>query len=133
MVVGCSKDNITSTQLDNKGSISLNIDKANAPSDVVAVIAYLTRENYETLSGFLNLLSDSTADISFQSILIGTWHLKVDALNKDSVIIYSGESDVVVQEDILTQISLALIPTNNGSSTGSVYIYVTWGIEIMLD
>ena len=124
--VGCSKNNVVSSDSSNShGSISLNIDKANTPSDVVAVIAYLTRENYETLSGFLNLLSDSSADISFQSIPIGTWHLKVDAINKDSMVIYSGTSDVKVQESILTQINLTLIPT--GSGTGNVYIYVTWG------
>ena len=128
LAMGCSKDNIISSNTDNShGSISFSIDKANAPSDVVAVIAYLNRVNYETFTGYLNLLSDSTADISFQSIPIGTWYLKVDAIDKDSVVIYSGESDVLVQENILTQISLALIPTNNGSNTGNVYIYVTWG------
>ncbi len=134
LAVGCSKDNIVSSNSNNsEGSISFSIDKANAPSNVVAVIAYLNRENYETFTGYLNLLSDSTADISFQSIPIGTWHLKVDAIDKDSVVIYSGESDVLVQENILTQISLALIPTSNGSSTGSVYIYVTWGSNTWID
>ncbi len=129
LVVGCSKDNVVSSNADGShGSISLGIDKANAPSDVVAVIAYLTRENYDTLSGSLNILSDSAADISFQSIPIGKWHLKVDAINKDSVVIYSGESDVEVQENILTQVSLTLIPKGNG--TGSVYIFVTWGENI---
>ena len=61
LAVGCSKNNVVSSDYSNShGSISLNIDKANAPSDVVAVIAYLTRENYETISSSLNLLSDST-------------------------------------------------------------------------
>ncbi len=134
LFASCSNNNnITSPSDSSSGSVSLSIDKANAPSDVVAVIAYLTREYYETLSGYLNLISDSTADISFQSIPIGTWHIKVDAINKDSVVIYSGESDVVVHENILTQISLALLPTSNGSSTGSVYIYVTWGSNTWVD
>ncbi len=42
LAMGCSKDNIISSNTDNShGSISFSIDKANAPSDVVAVIAYL--------------------------------------------------------------------------------------------
>ncbi len=123
---GCSKDTmVSSTSNSNIGSISLNIDKQNAPSDVVAVIAYLTRENDETLTGYLNLLSDSTADISFQNVTAGTWHLKIDAINKDSVVIYSGESEIKVQENVLTQVKLTLEPTGNG--TGDVYIHVTWG------
>ena len=126
LAVGCSKDNVVSSKSNNsQGSISFSIDKTNAPSNVVEVIAYLTRENYETLSGFLNLLSDSSADISFQSIPIGTWHLKIDAINKDSVVIYSGESDVKVQENVLTEVNLTLVPTGNG--TGNIYISVTWG------
>ncbi len=126
LAVGCSKDSlISSTSDDTKGSVLLNIDKANAPSDVVALIANLTRENYKTLTGYLNLLSDSSADISFQSISAGTWHLKIDAYNKDSIIIYSGESNVEIQGNVLTQVSLTLIPTTNG--TGNVHISVTWG------
>ena len=126
LLTGCSKDNSISSSSDNSnGSISLNIDKANAPSDVVAVIAYLFRQNFKPLSGYLNLLSDSTADISFGSIPVGKWHLKVDAINEDSVVIYSGESDVNVEENILTKVFLTLVPTGHGR--GSIYINVTWG------
>ena len=73
---GCSKDTIVTSSDSSSGSVSFKIDKRNAPSDVVAVIAYLTRDNFETLISSLNLLSDSTADISFQSIAAGAWHLK---------------------------------------------------------
>ncbi len=125
-VIGCSNNNnITSSAYSSNGSVSLNIDKANAPSDVVAVIAYLSRDNYQTISRYLNLLSDSAAEISFQSIPVGTWHLKIDAVNKDSIVVYSGESDVQIEENILTEVHLILAPT--GSGTGSVYIYVSWG------
>ncbi len=125
LTFGCSNDKIVTPSDSSSGSVSFKIDKTNAPSNVVAVIAYLTRDNYETLIGTLNLLSDSTADISFQAIAAGAWHLKVDAINKDSIVIYTGESDVNVQANILTEINLTLVPTGNG--TGSVYIFVTWG------
>ncbi len=124
--LSCKEKNIISSGTDNsQGSVSLTIDKTDAPSDVISVIAYLTRENFKTFAGYLNLLSDSTADISFQKVAAGTWHLKVDALNKDSVVIYSGESDLKVQENVLTQVNLTLYPIGNG--TGEVYIHVTWG------
>ncbi len=125
LVVGCSKTNVVSSNTDSSnGSVSFKIDKTNAPADVVAVIAYLSRENYETFTGYLNLLSDSTADISFQSIPIGAWHLKVDAINKDSITLYTGESDINIEENVLKEVHLILTPT--GSGTGSVYIYVSW-------
>ena len=120
LLIGCNQDEITSSSAEsNKGGISLSIDKTNAPSDVIVVIAYLSRNNYKSYSGYLNLLSESSADISFESIPAGMWHLKVDALNNDSLVIYRGENDIQVQENSLTQVILTLLPTGNGN--GSLY------------
>lgn len=70
---GCSSDDkdnpISSPQ--GSGKIQLKIDKANAPADVVTIDAILTRDGYDPITGTLNLLSDSTADILLDEIHAG--------------------------------------------------------------
>ncbi len=107
------------------GKIVLNIDKVNAPANVVVVEAFLTRENHDTLYGSLNLLNPTTADILFDNVQAGEWHLTVDAKDSSGTVLYTGETNINVQAGILTQVNLTLIPT--GLGTGSIYIYVTWG------
>jgi len=127
--VSCSKDNVTdykSTE-SQTGGIFLQIDKENAPSNVIEVIAYLMRENYDSLSSKLNLLSESSADIIFQNIAVGDWHLIVEALNENKTVVYRGETDVEILEGITIQVNLVLSPTGQG--TGNIYIHVTWGTE----
>ncbi len=126
---GCSKDLSTSPPNEAvQGGLSLKIDKTSSPKNVMKVIAYLNRADYDTYTGELNLLSDTSADISFKSIPVGTWHLKVDALDSDGVIVYSGETEVDVNAGITTQVNLTLMPTELG--TGSIEITVNWGQTI---
>ncbi|MDP3148739.1 MAG: hypothetical protein Q8N83_06365 [Ignavibacteria bacterium] len=126
LLVGCKKDNtLVSTQAENKGQVLLKIDKTQKPADVVSVIAYLSRNKFDTLKSVLNFVSDSSADISFNSIEVGIWHLKIDALNENAKVIYTGETDVTVVEGITTQVNLTLLPAASGY--GSLYILVNWG------
>ena len=126
-LIGCSNQLLTEPNKTSpeKGNVSLNFDKAAAPKEVITIKAYLTRANFDTLSGSLNLLSETSADILFSDIAVGNWHLKVDAINSDSIIIYTGETDVSVNAGIVTQVNLTLNPTGKG--TGSIYIAVNWG------
>jgi hypothetical protein len=73
----------------------------------------------------MNLLSDTTAEISFDNIQAGTWHLKVNAKDSSNLILYNGETDVLIMAGFTTQVSLVLEPT--GAGTGNVHIFVTWG------
>ncbi len=126
---GCSKDLSTSPHSENvQGGLSLKIDKISSPKNVIKVIAYLSRADFDTFAGELNLLSDTNADISFKSVPVGTWHLKVDALDSDSVVFYSGETNVDVNAGITTQVNLTLMPT--GLGTGDIEIAVNWGQTI---
>lgn len=126
LLLGCSKNHeIVSPNTSTKGNVLLKVDKTQKPADVISVIAYLSRDNFDTLKNSLNLVTDSTADISFNSIEVGNWHLRIDALNENSKIIYSGETDVTVVEGITTQINLTLLPASSGY--GSLYILVNWG------
>jgi len=125
--VSCNQNEPTSPQGDDhqNGKLFLKIDKANAPESVVWIEAFLTREGYDTVSGLLNLLSDSTADILMENIQAGEWNLKVDAKDSTGVILYTGETTVNVFAGFTTQVNLVLEPT--GAGVGNIYIWVTWG------
>ncbi len=123
-------DKLTNTPNDNiqgeTGKMALNIDKTTVPVGVTEVTATLTREGYNPVSGNLNLVSDSTGDLLLENIPAGTWHLTVNASDVNGTILYSGETDVSVENGQTVQVNLTLEPT--GSGYGSIYIYVNWGI-----
>lgn len=111
----------------NEGNILFKIDRQNAPDNVAIVTAKLTRSGFTTISQSLNIQSDTTADLTVQNVAVGTWHLKVEAFSNNNVLLYSGETDVVVQDGITTQVSLVLQPVATG--VGNIYIFVTWGVS----
>lgn len=131
LFLSCSKENITTpieTQNSSKGKVLLKLDKANAPSAVSSVVAILSRAGYDTLSQSMNLKSDSTADLCFSNIAIGTWKLKINAKSSLGTILYTGQSDVVVSEATTTQVNLTLEPT--GLGVGNISISVVWGTTV---
>jgi Concanavalin A-like lectin/glucanases superfamily len=124
---GCSTDNINSPITGNKltGEIVLNIDKVNAPANVANIIAILTNANYDTLKGYMNLLSDTTAGISFLNVAVGTWNLVVLAKDTNGTTIYKGQTSLMVNQGLTTDVYLTLTPVGNG--TGNITITVGWG------
>lgn len=129
MFINCSKDSTTSPPLSNSqstGKVFFKIDKENAPENVVSITASLTRQGFETIVGSLNLVSDSTADITIADIPIGVWRLKVEARDVNNLVVYSGETEVTIMENMVVQVNLTLVPTSTG--TGSIYILVNWGV-----
>src|ERR1035437_1212309 len=126
LLIGCSKNNIIINPSSNStGGITFKIDPSSVPEGVIVISATLTRTNFTTIRKNLNLLSDTSADVSIPAIQIGTWHLKVDAKDNNGTILYTGEADVIVQENIVVQLNLTLNPVSSG--TGTIYIFVTWG------
>ena len=65
LIWGCSGENEDNpiSPLQVSGKIQLKIDKENAPADVILIEVILSREGYDNITGTLNLISDSTADI----------------------------------------------------------------------
>ncbi|MCW9065077.1 MAG: LamG domain-containing protein [Ignavibacteriaceae bacterium] len=126
-LIECTSNEPTSPNItdQNSGKLFLQIDKENAPESVVWLEAFLTRQGFDSVSGEMNLLSDSTADILLENIQAGEWHLKVDASDSASVVLYTGETDIQIFAGFTTQVNLVLEPT--GAGTGNVYIWVTWG------
>ncbi len=120
---GCKNEIIPPSSTDQDGQIILKIDRQNAPQNITTVTAYLTRPNFNTITGTLNLLTDTTADLSLQEIPAGQWHLKVDALDSAGVVKYSGETGVNVIENQTIQVTLNL---NTGTGWSREYIFVCY-------
>jgi predicted GH43/DUF377 family glycosyl hydrolase len=128
-ITGCSEKVVyvpVQPNSNGKGSIQLKIDNQNRPENVMEVIAYLSRTGYDTLSASLNLVTDSTAELTMNDIDAGSWHLQVDALDSASVVVYTGQTDVSILADVTTNVYLTLNPTGNGK--GNIFIHVTWGV-----
>jgi hypothetical protein len=127
LFAGCKlEDSIISPNNQNKvGEVLMKFESSTIPSGIITVSARLTRQGFNTISGDLNILSDSTADISFPNIAAGIWHLLVQAKDSVNVVRYSGETNVNVLENSITQVFLTLVPT--GTGTGGIRIVVNWG------
>jgi hypothetical protein len=124
---GCSVDNINSPIGVNKptGKVALNIDKVNAPANVTTIIAILSNANSDTLKDYMNLLSDTTAGISFLNVPVGTWDLVVLAKDTNGITVYKGQTSLMVNQGLTTDVYLTLTPVGNG--TGNITITVGWG------
>lgn len=127
LLFSCTQNEPTSPMIADQtsGKLFLKIDKENAPESVVWVDAFLTRQGLDTISGSMNLLSDSTAELLLENIHAGEWQLKVDARDSANVVLYTGETQVQILAGFTIQVSLVLQPTGEG--TGNIYIWVTWG------
>lgn len=124
----CSKETSTSPAEKKAdltlGKVSLRIDKTNAPANVSLVTAALSRSDCDTLIKNLSIYDSSSAEISFESIKTGIWHIKIEAKNSTDIILYKGETDVLVEDSKTTDVYLTLTPTPTGM--GNVYISVKW-------
>ena len=124
---GCKKENTTAPNQTTGGSgaLLMKIDRQNAPAGVAVVTAFLYRPGSDTLSASTNIISDTSAILAFGSVSTGNWQLRVDAKSDSGVLLYSGQSTVVVYANQTTNVSLVLQPVPG--STGSVIISVLWG------
>jgi len=118
----CTSEEITSINPKGSGQISIALDKQNAPNDVTKVIITLIGPNDSNIIKSLDLNNGSDTGILFEDIAVGTWHILVDAINDEDVVLYSGETYVNVLPDIIVPVHLQLNPT-----TGGVLLTVTWG------
>jgi predicted GH43/DUF377 family glycosyl hydrolase len=129
-VIGCRENSTNPSSEINPisssaGNVELRFEKATIPAGVVTISAMLSREGFLTLTKTLSLLSDTTAETTFERVPIGTWKLKIDAFGSDpNVALYSGQTDVTVFESAVTQVNLILQPV--GTGMGSIKIVVSW-------
>lgn len=116
---GCSDEESAPSQVLTLTDLSLKLDMSQAPPEVVSVRARLSREEHETLSMFLDI-EGNTAAGTFEQVAIGPWHLKVDALDSEDVIKFTGEMDVMIEPGY-TEVDLVLNPAD-----GSIRVNVRW-------
>ena len=126
-ITGCEpeKSDNPVTSGHEPGKALLKFNKSEIPPDVASITANLTRSGFETITGKMNILSDTTADLLLNNLAAGVWHLKVDAKNQTDKIIFSGETDVTISTTEIIQIFLTLAPTNE--NVGDINIFVSWG------
>ena len=126
-LAGCSKDSVNEPDQSStkSGKMLLKFNKSETPDNVATITASLIRTNFQTITGTLKILTDSTAEISMQNITAGLWHLIVEAKDNNGVVIYKGETDVNIVAGSTTQVMLTLVAT--GANVGSIYIIVNWG------
>lgn len=125
-LISCSNESpVNPPDKQSEGKVLLKVDKEAAPAGVSSITATLTRLGYDAIFKSMYLKTDTTADITFSGIIIGTWHLKVEAKSSAGAVLYIGETDVNVNEGITTQVNLTLNPT--GAGVGNIAIFVTWG------
>jgi predicted GH43/DUF377 family glycosyl hydrolase len=115
---------ITSSGAQAKGGIAVSLDKNTTPSTVAQVKVTLTREGYSQITGVMDILTDTTAELTINEIAAGQWSLKVDAYNTQNTIVYSGETTVNISDGMISQVNLTLYSTGNG--VGGIKINVTW-------
>jgi predicted GH43/DUF377 family glycosyl hydrolase len=105
------------------GKVSLAFEKSQISEAVTKIRAVLKR-NSDSLISTLNTTDSGSAEIGFTNVPVGTWKLKIDAMNTDNIILFTGSVDVTVLENLVTNVNLVLQQVSAG--VGSVKITVAW-------
>lgn len=124
---GCKLDDSVISPTSSNGKALLKFEPSSIPEGITLITAVLTRQGFNTVTGNLNILNDSTAEITFQNLAVGMWHLLVQAKDSLNAVRFSGEADVNILENQVTQVNLTLVPT--GTGTGGIHIVVHWGTQ----
>lgn len=107
-----------------QGEITLALSLADAPQNVAAVRGFLARAESDTIRFKFSLTGDS-AIAKVQDIPAGDWYLQVDAFGSDSVLLYTGHTNVTVEPGRIVPIFLQLNP-----ATGGLIIHISWGQNV---
>lgn len=123
--LSCSENaNVQSSQ--EQGGISLKFNKSSIPSNITRITVNLTRTDYDPVFAEMNIVTDSSAEVTINDLAIGNWHLVIEAFDSASVVKYRGETDFEILANYLSYVNLRLDAVEN-TDVGSVVIEVTWG------
>jgi predicted GH43/DUF377 family glycosyl hydrolase len=123
--LSCSENtNVQSSQ--EQGGISLKFNKSSIPSNITKITVNLTRSDYDPVFAEMNIVTDSSAEVTINDLAIGNWHLVIEAFDSASVVKYRGETDFEILANYLSYVNLRLDAVGN-TEVGSVVIEVTWG------
>jgi hypothetical protein len=110
---------------DDQWDIVINFSRTEIPKEVILITATLSRPRFKSFSASLDILRETITDIIFSSVPSGLWHLEVNAYDNLNIKKYSGELNVSVVGNRITQVNLSMIPTEE--NLGSIYISIIWG------
>jgi len=105
------------------GLMKITMDMTNAPSEVVRLEGKLHNDDGDEIY-FDFEIDENSATALVEDIPSGNWILRVNAYDKDDILIYTGTTEIIVYPGVVTPVSLHLNP-----ATGSLEITVTWGTD----
>jgi hypothetical protein len=121
--ISCKDNVLVLSPKSQQSSGTVFVKLASTPATITHVTAHLTRSGFHELQLSMIISDSSTgATGSLEDVVVGIWHLKVDALDDSNIVRYTGETDVEVRPGETSQADLELFPTS-----GRIEIHVTWG------
>lgn len=129
LLFSCHEQTTDPIDKQESGTVEISFNKTQVPANVTFITATLTRANYQPLSSSLNVTGENSAEILFQNIEEGIWHIMIEAKDAEDNVLFSGETDVNVVSGETVPVYLTLTPA--GSGKGSIHIYVNWGNDIL--
>lgn len=118
----CSKneETIIGPGVDKLGKVAFSL--SDIPNGIKSIRACITRTGFESDTIFLSI-SDTgiSANGKFENIIVGRWHLLIDAFDSSDIICYYGEADLDVIEGQTTLIELNMV-----AITGDIEIKAIW-------
>lgn len=124
LLQSCNTNNMIPTNENlEKGNISIALDKQNAPADVEKITVIIDRDSFQTITKTISLNQNSSNyTLNFENLVVGGWHIIVEAYNSESSVIYGGTTDIIVQSGITIPVFLQL-----NQITGNIQIVISWG------
>ncbi len=124
-------DPVTPQYRNETGSLTFKLDPSNTPSSVSLVVLTLSNYNFDDIISVMQITSESSAELKLNSIPTGKWNLKAEAKNLDGEVEYVGETEVVIEDNKITEVFLTLYSTNSG--IGGIKIFVNWTVSKWVD
>ena len=120
----CERESVTAINSDNAGtgSITFSFKKNNSADGVCKIILALSKAGFTTINDTVSVTNGNTSMVFISSIPLGTWQLNVDGVDNNNAVLYSGQTEVLIQANQTTQVNLTLRP-----ATGSININIQWG------
>ena len=127
--VGCTDQGVDAPQdrsLLSEGSVAMSLEKSLIPSEVVRIVACLSRENVPSICQSVNV-SDFTDSVRviLEPVPLGNWDLTVTAFDLENRDLFAGRTVVEVKPRVTTRVILLLEPV---SQTGRIEIRILWAV-----
>jgi hypothetical protein len=122
---GCERTENPSSTLPTTGTVSLSFNKQSTPAAVQMLVVTMTRSGFPTITERIDIANDTSSTVLINGLAAGLWTITIDAKNAETMIIYTGTSNVLIAENTVSHVNITLNSVSTG--VGSVQINVLWG------